>query len=167
MERRLLPTVNAYRDAHAYQWPYRDEQTTDIQNYSASPNMVMPLPQSTQASSFNVDWHKSFALTLSFADGSPARTHAIQASLRPYRPTYFHFWQLKTFWHESKIVDDDLEVHSFEEMETSPAVDATRCTDPMIQAVVQEIKAFSAEMSQTLQHGNHDISKFWLRKTHK
>jgi hypothetical protein len=99
MERRLLPTVNAYRDAHAYQWPYRDEQTTDIQNYSASPNMVMPLPQSTQASSFNVDWHKSFALTLSFADGSPARTYAIQASLRPYRPTYFHFWKLKTFWH--------------------------------------------------------------------
>jgi hypothetical protein len=37
----------------------------------------------------------------------------------------------------------------------------------MIQAVVQEIKAFSAEMTLTLQHGNHDISKFWLRKTHK
>jgi hypothetical protein len=166
-ERQLLPTVHAYRDAHAYQWPYPDEQTTGVQNHSASPNMAMPLPQSTQASSFNVDWHKSFALTLSMADGSPARTYAIQASLRPYRPTYFHFWQLKTFWHESKIVDDDLEVHSFEEMETSPAVDATRCTDPMIQAVVQEIKAFSAEMTQTLQHGNHDISKFWLRKTHK
>jgi hypothetical protein len=53
-------------------------------------------------------------------------------------------------------------------METIPAVDATRCTDPMIQAVVQEIKAFSAEMSQTLlQQGSNDIAKFWLRKTHK
>jgi cytidine deaminase len=37
----------------------------------------------------------------------------------------------------------------------------------MIQAVVQEIKAFSAEMTQTQQQGNHDLSKFWLRKTHK
>ena len=52
---------------------------------------------------FDPDWKQSFSVTLSFADGAPARTHAIQSALRPYRPTYFHFWQLKTFWHDSKI----------------------------------------------------------------
>ena len=158
-ERQLLPTINAYRDAHAHGWPYPDEQPLPITTNAAAAAAMKEAP-------FDLDWQKSLALTLSFADGSPARTYAIQASLRGYRPAYFHFWQLKTFWHESKIVDDDIEVLSFEEMETSPAVDASRCTDPMIQAVVQEMKAFRAEMVQTLQEDN-DISKFWLRKTHK
>jgi hypothetical protein len=37
---------------------------------------------------FDPDWKERFHLTLSFADGSPARTYAIQSGLRPYRPTY-------------------------------------------------------------------------------
>jgi hypothetical protein len=103
-ERQLLPTVHAYRDAHAYQWPYPDEQTTGTQNYSNSPNRVMPLPQSTQASSFNVDWHKSFALTLSMADGSGNVCHS--SWLRPYRPIHFHFASRRFGTNQS--YDDDL-----------------------------------------------------------
>jgi len=52
---------------------------------------------------FDTDWKQTFSVTLSFADGAPARTHAIQSALRPYRPQYYHFYQLKTFWHDSKI----------------------------------------------------------------
>jgi hypothetical protein len=48
-------------------------------------------------------WREMLHVTISFADGSPARISAINASLRSYTPSYMHFWQLKTFWHESKV----------------------------------------------------------------
>lgn len=48
-------------------------------------------------------WKDIFKLTLSFADGSSARISAINAALKPYRPNYMHFWQLKTFWNETKV----------------------------------------------------------------
>ena len=35
-----------------------------------------------------------------------------------------HFWQLKTFWSENKLCEDDLEQHSFEEISTEPAISA-------------------------------------------
>jgi cytidine deaminase len=167
-ERELMPTIHAYRDAHATGTPYPDEQ----QQHEEQP----PRANNTGACCWGhvghvdfaeSDWRNSMHVTLSFADGSPARTHAIQASLRSYRPTYFHFWQLKTFWHESKVVDDDIEVHSFETMETRPAVDADRVRDPGLQLVVQEMRAFYQEMNAALVSGNNDIHRFWLRKTHK
>ena len=159
VERELVPALEAYRDAHARGLPYPTELPTDS-------TLSDPKHHDSQHP-FNEDWQKSFAVTLSFADGSQARTHAIQACLRPYRPTYFHFWQLKTFWHEFKIVDDDIEVHSFEAMETIPPVDADRCTDVWITAVVGEMKSFLADMTATLSSNQHDIHRFWLRKTHK
>ena len=48
-------------------------------------------------------WKDIFKLTISFADGSSARISAINAALKPYRPNYMHFWQLKTFWNEAKV----------------------------------------------------------------
>jgi cytidine deaminase len=84
-----------------------------------------------------------------------------------FRPTYFHIWQLKTFWHERKIVDDDVEVHSFEEMEASPALESNLLRGELAQ-VVQEMKTFRQEMTQTLlRTDDNDIHSFWLRKTHK
>ena len=74
---------------------------------------------------------------------------------------------MKTFWHESKIVDDDLEVYAFEAMETSPAVDIQNLTDQELQLVVDEMLKFKDEMLDTLKNGHGDIKKFWLRKTHK
>jgi hypothetical protein len=115
---------------------------------------------------FDPDWKQTFSVTLSFADGAPARTHAIQSALRPYRPTYFHFWQLKTFWHESKICDDDIEEHSFESMETVPAREIKE-TDLTVQMVVKEMKSFRQHFLSTMEKGNNDIQKFWLRKTKK
>ena len=48
-------------------------------------------------------WKEHMRLSLSFADGSSARISAINASLRYYRPSYMHFWQLKSFWREKKV----------------------------------------------------------------
>jgi cytidine deaminase len=154
VDKEFAPIMNAWRDAHARNLPYPDER-----KYIPGTGMA--------DNPFNVDWRNSMSVTLSAADGSTARTHAIRESLRPFRPTYFHFWQLKTFWHETKIVDDDLEVHSYETMETRPAVDAERLRDESLQLVVNEMKAFREEIVEIIRHGKHEMSKFWLRKTHK
>ena len=150
-----MPCINAYRDAHARNLPYPDEQ-------NASPTAQ----GGTTVTSFSTDWKQSFSVTLSFADGSHARTHAIQTSLRPYRPRYFHFWQLKTFWHDTKIVQDDLEVHSFEDMETVPAMDVKLAQDD-VKLVVKEMNAFRSYFLDTLRQRENDFSQFWLRKTKK
>lgn len=151
----LVPVVDSYRDAHARCEPYPDEKTDD------------KVTSTSERHPFNPDWRQSVSVTYSFADGSAARSHAIQASLRPYRPTYCHFWQLKTFWHESKITDEDIEVHSFEEMETVPAMAVDQTSDTVM-TVVNEMKAFRKEFLETLKDGGRsDLKTFWLRKTKK
>lgn len=49
-------------------------------------------------------WKSLLHVTMSFADGSSARISAINAALRIYRPSYLHFWQLKTFWHRGLVL---------------------------------------------------------------
>ncbi|KAG7367130.1 CDD/CDA-like deaminase [Nitzschia inconspicua] len=159
----LLKRIQDYRDAHAKDLPFPDEldaATNDWHQYYTDDDRP-----------FSTEWRKSFSITLSFADGSPARNHAIQAALRTYRPTYYHFWQLKTFWHESKVVDSDVEVHSFEEMETLPPIETTQLSAdrPHILEVVEEMKRFRDDMLHILKEedGTNDIRRFWLRKTQK
>jgi cytidine deaminase len=150
-KRELRPRIDAYRDAHGRGQAYPDETK---------------YPKDLIEVEFSPDWKRSFHVSLSYADGSPARIHAIQAALRPYRPHYFHFWQLKSFWHDTKIVDDDIEMHSFEEMETVPAMEASGVEDSDTQLVIQEMKAFRQEFLGLLE-GRNDIKQFWLRKTKK
>lgn len=149
----LMPTIDEYRDAHARGEKYPDEKGSGNKNSS----FTRP---------FNPDWKDTFSVTLSFADGASARTYAIQTAMRAYRPTYFHFWQLKTFWHETKICDDDIEVHSFEHMSVRPAIEVEKA-DPDIQMVVEEMKQFRVDFLATLRKGENDIRRFWLRKTQK
>ena len=149
----LMPCIDSYRDAHARSEPYPDERVDKV--------------ASSSACGFNPDWRQSVSVTYSFADGSAARSHAIQAALRSYKPTYFHFWQLKTFWHESKITDEDIEVHSFAEMETEPAMAVDQTSDTVMM-LVNEMKAFRKEFVDTLKDGGRsDLKSFWLRKTKK
>eukprot|EP00804_Cyclotella_cryptica_P010687 CCRYP_005495-RA/>CCRYP_005495-RA protein AED:0.02 eAED:0.02 QI:97/1/1/1/1/0.66/3/318/899 len=148
----LMPCIDAYRDAHARSEPYPDEIYND---------------RISDRNPFNPDWRHTVSVSYSFADGSAARTHAIQAALRPYRPTYFHFWQLKTFWHDSKITTEDIEVHSFEEMETVPAI-AVDQTSGEVLKVVTEMNAFRRDFLETVKEGGRsDLASFWLRKTRK
>lgn len=149
-----MPVIDAYRDAHARSEPYPDERAGERD-------------LSPEQHAFNPDWRQSVSVVYSFADGSAARSHAIQSALRPYRPTYFHFWQLKTFWHESKITDEDIEVHSFEEMETVPAMAVDQTSDTVLM-VVNEMKAFKRDFLNTVKNGaRSDLKSFWLRKTKK
>ncbi|KAL7485655.1 hypothetical protein ACHAW6_011248 [Cyclotella cf. meneghiniana] len=148
----LMPCIDAYRDAHARSEPYPDE----IHSEKISDRNL-----------FNPDWRHTVSVSYSFADGSAARTHAIQAALRPYRPTYFHFWQLKTFWHDSKITTEDIEVHSFEEMETVPAI-AVDQTSGEVLKVINEMNDFRRDFLETVKEGGRsDLASFWLRKTKK
>ena len=159
VQKDLMPTIQSYRDAHAKGLPYPDEITT-----GAETGDIDDLP-------FDTEWRKSMNVVLSFADGSPARNHAIQAALRPYRPTYYHCWQLKTFWHESKIVESDIEVHTFAEMETLPPLETSTLDKQehtqLAAKVVEEMKRFRNDVLQILAANHNDIRKFWLRKTHK
>lgn len=82
------------------------------------------------------------------------------------RITYIRDLQLKTFWHASKVTTEDIEVHSFEEMETVPAI-AVDMTSGMVQKVINEMKNFRADFLDTLKGGKNDLSKFWLRKSKK
>jgi hypothetical protein len=110
-------------------------------------------------------WKEYIRVSIAFADGSSARISAIQASLRHYRPQYFHFWQLKTFWSECKICFDDIECHSYEVISAEPAIDPNAANADM-RLVLDEMAAFRREFQQTLQQDN-DIENFWLRKSGK
>ena len=151
VKRELIPCIDAYRDAHARGLPYPDEDSNKSKNVIHN--------------EFDTEWKDSFNVTLSFADGCPARTYAIQASLRPYKPTYYHVWQLKTFWHNAKVCDDDIEIHSHDEMETTPATEISAANN-RVQSVVKEIMNFKQEFLMKLTQSN-DLTSFWLRKTKK
>ena len=113
-------------------------------------------------------WKDAMGVTLSFADGSSARVSAINQSLSHYRPSYMHFWQLKTFWAEGKLCDDDIECHSFEEISTQPAlsVDQTPSTVRMTVAAMQQFRSeFECIMQDSM--AETDLASFWLRKTKK
>mmetsp|Transcript_25324 Transcript_25324/g.59275 ORF Transcript_25324/g.59275 Transcript_25324/m.59275 type:complete len:879 (-) Transcript_25324:2979-5615(-) len=162
VQNELLPKIQEYRDAHAQGLPYPDE-VSNISPYR--------IDRGNKNRPFSTEWRKSFSVTISYADGSPARNHAIQAALRTFKPMYYHFWQLKTFWHESKIVSSDIEVHSFEEMETLPPVETDQLQDrPLVKQVVDEMKRFRSDFTKILSNsskGSNDIQAFWLRKTLK
>ena len=113
-------------------------------------------------------WKDNFRLTLSFADGSSARISAINAALKPYRPNYMHFWQLKTFWSEAKICDDDIECHSYEEISIDPAVPIDQ-TENTVRLAVAEMSKFKQEFEYIRGDATveTDLSSFWLRKTKK
>jgi hypothetical protein len=81
----FMPTIHKYRDAHARNLPYPDELEA-----AADDDVKDDLVRRQHP--FQEHWRDTFTTTLSFADGSNARTYAIQAGLRQagYRPVFFH-----------------------------------------------------------------------------
>jgi hypothetical protein len=168
-KRELMPCIEAYRDAHATGRKFPDEVDSIIEDKTEVMARSLSHHHSNYYSYYNPDWRDTFHVTLSFADGSLARAHAIQAALRPYRATFFHFWQLKTFWHESKVTEEDIEILTFEDMETVPAMEVSK-TSEKVQVVVEEILKFKKDFlsSETSRDGRMtDLRTFWLRKTQK
>ena len=118
-------------------------------------------------------WQDHLKLTVSFADGSSARVGAINASLRNYRPNYMHFWQLKRFWKQQRLCDEDVEYHTFTEIATIPAVpveggSSSRVTQEA-KMVIDEMIKFRKEFHTVRCLGNtsHDLAAFWMRKSQK
>jgi hypothetical protein len=79
-----------------------------------------------------------------------------------------HFWQLKTFWNETKVCDDDMEFLSFEEISTEPAQTIDQ-TDPSVRLAVAEMIRFKEEFEFIRNDPSieTDLASFWLRKTKK
>ena len=97
--------------------------------------------------------------SLSFADGSSARVSAINQSLRHYRPSYMHFWQLKTFWCENKLCFDDVESHFFEEISTEPAICVDQTTAP-VKMIVSAMQQFRSEFERIM--SGESTTRIWL-----
>ena len=73
-------------------------------------------------------------------------------------------WQLKTFWHEHRMLGDDLHIQDFESIETKPAL----CIDklsPDVYLIVQEMCRHRDNIRQPQNKG--ELFSFWLRKSHK
>ncbi|KAG7400002.1 hypothetical protein PHYBOEH_007343 [Phytophthora boehmeriae] len=109
-------------------------------------------------------WKSHFHVTIAYADGPPARLSALNASLRMYKPSYLHIWQLKTFWHERKLSMADVDFHSFENIEASPCVSPHKA-DAMTQKVVHEMRLFRDQFLAAEHEG--EVASFWLRKSRK
>ncbi|OWZ09848.1 hypothetical protein PHMEG_00017384 [Phytophthora megakarya] len=109
-------------------------------------------------------WKSHFHVTIAYADGPPARLSALNASLRMYRPSYLHIWQLKTFWHERKLSMVDVDFHSFENIEASPLVAPCKA-DAMTQMIVREMRMFRDQFLAA--EGEGEVASFWLRKSRK
>eukprot|EP00644_Phytophthora_capsici_P007082 jgi/Phyca11/546634/estExt2_Genewise1Plus.C_PHYCAscaffold_220056 len=109
-------------------------------------------------------WKSHFHVTIAYSDGPPARLSALNASLRMYRPSYLHIWQLKTFWHERKLSMADVDFHSFENIEASPLVAPSKA-DAMTQMIVREMRLFRDQFLAA--EGEGEVAGFWLRKSRK
>ncbi len=152
----------------------RVHSTTNIFRYDENigfvKNELLPLVEHYRdktAERWGTEWRHKYHITISFADGSPARISAINAALRPYRPSFMHMWELKTFWHHAKMCLEDVELHSFEDIDTAPPVPLSHA-DARAQLVAQEMLRFKEEVVANYRQGLcGDLSTFWLRKTKK
>ena len=117
---------------------------------------------------FGEEWSSNFNVTISLSEGTAARLTAITAGLREYRPNYLHVWQPKSLWHEGYASRSTVEYHTFEKIETTAPVDVTSpYVEDKIKSIVKEIQAYKIEFERTRAQENHELEKFWLRKTKK
>lgn len=79
-----------------------------------------------------------------------------------------HMWELKTFWHETKVCMDDCEVHSFEHIDTTPPI-PINYADRLTAMAVEHMRAYKQEILKTGSACEElgDLGDFWLRKTKK
>ena len=112
------------------------------------------------------DWAKQLHVTISLADGAPARISALNASLRSYRPDYLHIWRMKTYWDSQVLCEEDVEFHSFRKLETRPPIHRTQLPAAE-RAMVEEMIKYKRQFEAVRDLSMHELGSFWLRKTHK
>ena len=112
------------------------------------------------------NWQDHLSITIALTDGSPARLAALNAALRQYKPNYMHMWQLKTYWHESRLLQTDLHFETFETVEARPAKSLNKL-DPLTTGLVREMIQYKRQFEDCVMKDSHEIKGFWLRKTRK
>ncbi|CAM9132139.1 unnamed protein product [Ectocarpus fasciculatus] len=132
--------------------------------------------RSQMAEKYGEDWQDMMHITMSFADGSPARISSINAALRHFRPSFIHIWELKTFWHEKAICEDDVEVHTFEDIDMQPPMPVSEVDAPTAM-IIAEMQRLRDDLERVLAapprgavvggDARDDLASFWLRKTKK
>lgn len=105
-------------------------------------------------------------VTVSLTDGTPARLSAINFSLRRYQADFLHMWQLKSFWANRRLSFDDVDFHSFENIETEPPLPVAALTFPL-RRLVDEMRKYRDDFMETVtsHDGVNELGRFWLRKT--
>ena len=116
------------------------------------------------AYSLHLPWRDHLRVTIALTVGASARLAALQASLRLYSPTYIHMWQTKTFWHERRMDVADVQLQSFESIETLPAVPVVSLEDQDVRDLVREVAQFKESFEG---RQGDELAGFWLRKTKK
>ncbi|CAM9417093.1 unnamed protein product, partial [Ectocarpus sp. 12 AP-2014] len=132
--------------------------------------------RSQMAEKYGEDWQDMMHITMSFADGSPARISSINAALRHFKPSFIHIWELKTFWHEKAICEDDVEVHTFEDIDMQPPMPVSEVDAPTA-LIIAEMQRLRDDLERVLAapprgavvggDARDDLATFWLRKTKK
>lgn len=111
------------------------------------------------------DWRTQMEVTVCLTEGSPARLGALSAALRAYKPWYAHLCQLKTFWHEKRLLSSDIRFYSFERVETTPPLVVEDLSNKMLRSAVEELCKYRDEFQQTMFDSSNELTSFWLRKS--
>lgn len=122
---------------------------------------------------YGEDWETYFSITLTLAEGAPARISAICQGLQFMRPNYIHIFRPKSFNDEPLLREDGVKFLTFAQASTTaPIPIRSNCftgettLDIGIRLVVDEMIRHKQLFVQSLQEEN-EVDRFWLRKTHK
>jgi hypothetical protein len=115
---------------------------------------------------------------------------ALMASFRDMQPYLLHMWQLKSFWHQGKLCENDVDIQRWEQAEAMPPIPADIASlnsffaagggsegegdgrggggsnGELIARMVEEMK-LHRDVFMNMERGGHELSTFWLRKTQK
>lgn len=130
---------------------------------------VLPIieqKRSEVVSAFGDRWSKHIKVTISLADGAPARIAALNASLRSYQPDYLHIWRLKTFWDERVLSEEDIEFHTFKKLEMRPPMHRSQIPKEYT-PLVEDMMRYKRQFEAIRDCQSHELETFWLRKTGK
>lgn len=126
--------------------------------------------RSQAVTSWGDQWKQHFTVTLLLSSGAPARVTALSSALRQYTPSYLHFHELKTFWHEGLMRQEDLEAHSFDNVNATPPVrdvDLSATEYAVVEEMRAHYRAFSRIRDGAAGDAGHELASFWLRKSRK
>eukprot|EP00397_Hematodinium_sp_SG-2012_P016630 GEMP01016975.1.p1 GENE.GEMP01016975.1~~GEMP01016975.1.p1 ORF type:complete len:615 (+),score=74.62 GEMP01016975.1:273-2117(+) len=156
---------------HSGEGVFRYDENVKFVNSELLPKMDADRSNCQQR--YGDDWEQAFSVTLTLAEGAPARMSAISQGLQFMRPNYIHILRPKSFNSEPMLREDGVQFLSFAQVSTvAPISIGSRCftgedqLDSWIRLTVNEMINHKESFERSLEQEN-EMSQFWLRKTHK